>query len=164
MANARLANARLRGAAAGCLVALALWAVTADAGEGDQLLATVDKPATITATRAASLSEAASPPSTRVIVSVTHYRPTDDGLPVEVVVNGRPGDGAEREIGRFGITPDREFASADPSTTQRFGFALPGELATAVAAGKPVTFSVHLIPVRGEGKGASLRVGTVEFN
>jgi hypothetical protein len=159
-----MANARLRGAALGCLAAFALWTATADAGEGDQLLATVDQPATITATRAASLSDAASRPSTRVIVSVTHYRPTDDGLPVEVVVNGRPGDGAEREIGRFGITPDREFASAGPSETQRFGFALPPELAAAVAAGKPVSFSVHLVPVHGEGKGASLRVGTVEFN
>jgi hypothetical protein len=159
-----MANARLRGAAVGGLLALALWTVTALAGEGDQLLATVDKPARITTTRAASVSDAASPPSTRVIVSVTHYRPTDDGLPVEVVVNGGPGDGAEREIGRFGITPDREFASTDPTAAQRFGFALPRELATAIAAGKPVTFSVHLLPVRGEGKGASLRVGTVEFN
>jgi hypothetical protein len=159
-----MANARWCGAAVGCLVALAFWAVTANAGEGDQLLATVDKPATITTRRAAAVGDAASPASSRVIVSVTHYRPTDDGLPVEVVVNGRPGDGAEREIGRFGITPDREFASADPSTTQRFGFALPRELATAIAAGRPVTFSVHLVPVRGEGKGASLRIGTVEFN
>jgi hypothetical protein len=159
-----MADARLRGTAVGCLVALALWTVAADAGEGDQLLATVNNPARITITRAASVNAAVSPLSTRVIVSVTHYRPTDDGLSIEVVVNGRPDDGAEREIGRFGITPDREFASADPSATQRFGFALPAELATAIAAGKPVTFSAHLIPVRGAGKGASLRIGTVEFN
>jgi hypothetical protein len=159
-----MANAGLRRAVVGCLLVLALWTAAARAEEGDQLLATVDQPARITATRAASVNDDASAGLGRVIVSVTHYRPTDDGLPIEAVVRARPGDGVEREIGRFGVTPDREFSSADPSTTQRFGFALPRELASILAAGKPVTFSVHLVPVQGLGKGASLRVGTVEFH
>jgi hypothetical protein len=146
-----------------CLLAFALWSAAASAQEGDQLLATVDKPARITATRTAPAVDAAPARPMRVIVSVTHYRPTEDGSPLEVVVNGRSGDGAEQEIGRFGITPDREFASADPSTTQRFRFALPRELAAMAAAGKPLTFSVQLVPVHGKGQGAFLRLGALEF-
>ena len=117
-----MANAGPRRTAVGCLLLLAFWTAAARAGEGDQLLATVDQPARITATRAVSLGDASPTGSSRVIVSVTHYRPTDDGLPIEAVVTARPGDGAEREIGRFGVTPDREFASADPSTAQHFRF------------------------------------------
>ena len=37
--------------------------------------------------------------------------------------------GAEREIGRFGIFPNAEFKAAEPSKAQRFGLALPKELA-----------------------------------
>ena len=156
-------KARPRRAGVACLLAFALWSAAAWAQEGDQLLATVDNPARITATRTASAGNAAPARPMRVIVSVTHYRPTEDGSPLEVVVNGRSGDGVEQEIGRFGITPDREFASADPSTTQRFRFALPRELAAVAAAGKPVTFSVQLVPVHGKGKGAFLRLGALEF-
>jgi len=157
-------KARRRRAGIACLLAFALWSAAAYAQEGDQLLATVDTPARITATRTASAGDAAAPARPmRVIVSVTHYRPTEDGSPLEVVVNGRAGDGAEQEIGRFGITPDREFASAEPSTTQRFRFALPRDLAAVAAAGKPVTFSVQLVPVHGKGKGAFLRLGALEL-
>jgi hypothetical protein len=156
-------KARRRGAGIACLLAFALWYAAAYAQEGDQLLATVDNPARITATRSVSTGDAAAARPMRVIVSVTHYRPTEDGSPLEVVVNGRAGDGAEQEIGRFGITPDREFASADPSTTQRFRFALPRDLAAVAAAGKPITFSVQLVPVQGKGKGAFLRLGALEL-
>lgn len=156
-----MANAGPRRAAVGCVLAVALWVAAVPAEEGDQLLATVDQPARITATEAGAPGNAA---SRRVVVSVTSYRPTDDGSPIEVVVKARAANGEERDIGRFGITPDREFTSTAPATTPRFSFALPRELASVLAAGKPVAFSVHLVPVRGDGKGASLRVGTVEFH
>jgi hypothetical protein len=158
-----MANADPRRAAVGCFLVLALWMAAASAEEGDQLRATVDQPATITATEAAPGGNAVAA-SRRVIVSVTQYHPTDDGSPIEVVVKARTAGGVEQDIGRFGITPDHEFTSTAPSTTQRFSFALPREFASVLAAGKPVIFSVHLVPVRGEGKGAALRVGTIEFH
>jgi hypothetical protein len=158
-----MANAGPRRAAVGCFLVLALWIAAASAEEGDQLRATVDQPARITATEAAPGSNGAAT-SRRVVVSVTHYRPTDDGSPIEVVVKARTAGGGEQDIGSFGITPDREFTSTAPSTTQRFSFALPSEFAAVLAAGKPVIFSVHLVPVRGEGRGAALRVGTIELH
>jgi len=157
-----MANAGLRRTAVGCLLVLALWFAAAQAEEGDQLLATVDQPARITATEAAPRGNAAAG-LRRVVLSVTHYHPTDDGLPIEAVVKARAAGGVDKDIGRFGITPDREFTSTTPSTTQHFSFALPQELAAVLAAGQPVTFSVHLVPVRGEGKGAALRVGAIAF-
>ena len=159
-----MANAGRRRAVLGCVVVLGLLLGMAPAGaeEGDTLLATVDRPARITTT-AAAFSGSADATSRRVVVSVTHYHPTDDGAPIEAVVTASVAGGDERDLGRFGITPDRAFTSTRPATTQRFGFALPPELAAALAAGKPVTFSVRLVPVRGDGKGAALRVGAVEF-
>jgi hypothetical protein len=157
-----MANAGPRRAAVGCFLVLALWIEPASAEEGDQLRATVDQPARITATGAAFGGNAAAT-SRRVVLSVTHYHPTDDGSPVEVVVKAVIG-GVEQDIGRFGVTPDREFTSTAPSTTQRFSFSLPRELAAVLAAGKPVIFSVHLVPIRGEGKGAAVQVGVVEIH
>jgi len=165
-----MANAGRRRAVLGCVVVLAVvlalalapGMAPAAAEEGDPLLATVDRPARIETT-AEALGASTGATSRRVVVSVTHYHPTDDGAPVEAVVTASVAGGDERDLGRFGITPDRPFTSTRPATTQRFGFALPPELAAALAAGKPVTFSVRLVPVRGEGKGAALRVGAVEF-
>jgi hypothetical protein len=151
-----MTDIRARWMAACCLLSLALWPVAA-CTEGDHLLATVNKPATITATQRAPLGDAESVSPRRVIISVTNYHPTDDGSPVEVVVKGHVDNDAGQEVGRFGITPDREFV-ADPAGAQRFGFTLPQNLATA----RSIAFSVHLVPVRGDGKGASLRVGDLE--
>lgn len=157
-----MANARMRRIAPVCAFVLALWCSTNPAEENDPLFATVDKPAVITATRRAS---AAGAPVGRpeVIVGISRYHPSSDGSPVEIVVDGRVEGGADREIGRFGVTPDREFVADDPSDAQRFRFALPPDLAALVGAGKAVTFIVRLVPIRGNGKGASLRVGDVEL-
>jgi hypothetical protein len=85
---------------------------------------------------------------------------------------GGGGDGVEREVGRFGITPDQEYSAAEPSDALRFSLPLPSEL----TADEPVTFSVQLVPVsRGKSdqaaresgnerdKGASLRLGKAEI-
>ncbi len=155
-----MANTRSRWIVICCVLAIALCPNRARPVESDQLLATVNKPATVTA-RVPS-SEGATeklPPRARVIISVTNYRPTDDGTPVEVVVKGRTGDGEEREVGRFGITPDREFNAAEPSAALRFNLALPQELTTK----EPVKFSIHLVANKGQGKGAALRVGSIEI-
>lgn len=156
-----MANTRSRWIAICCVLAIMLWPNRARPVESDQLMATVNKPATVTAVRALSSDDGTTKLSqhVRVIISVTNYRPTDDGTPVEVVVKGRTGDGEEREVGRFGITPDREFNAAEPSAALRFNLALPRELMTK----EPVKFSVHLVPTKGQGKGASLRVGDVEI-
>ncbi|MHC2282126.1 hypothetical protein ACVME8_008769 [Bradyrhizobium diazoefficiens] len=134
---------------------------TGHSEEKDPLLATVDKPAIITARRAVTANAAA---NTRLqtIVSVVSYHPSADGRPIEVVVDGRVEGGPSHEIGRFGITPDREYAADDPSAAQRFLLPIPQPLAADVRAGKPITFTVRVVPVLGKGEGASLRVGTVE--
>ena len=143
---------------------LALWSVTTGSSEGDPVQATVDRPATIVAQLSPSqlspsLGESRSGSSAHVIIAVTHYSPTDDGMPVEVVVTGRIGNGPEREVGRFGITPDVEFKVDDPSAAQRFSLRLPRELTST----EPIEFSVQIVPVRGSGRGASVQVSDVEI-
>jgi hypothetical protein len=138
---------------------LALWSVTTGSSEGDPVQATVDRPATIVAQLSPSPSESRSGSSAHVIIAVTHYSPTDDGMPVEVVVTGRIGNGPEREVGRFGITPDVEFKVDDPSAAQRFSLRLPRELTST----EPIEFSVQIVPVRGSGRGASVQVSDVEI-
>lgn len=157
-----MANTRMRRIAPVCTLVLSFWCSTSHAQGNDPLFATVDKPAVITATRRASAS-AAPVGRPEVIVGISRYHPSADGSPVEVVVDGRVEGGQDREIGRFGVTPDREFVADDPSDAQRFRFALPPDLAASVGAGKALTFIVRLVAVRGSGKGASLRVGEVEL-
>jgi hypothetical protein len=137
------------------------------------MLATLDKPATVTVRRAPVAGETAAPRRPRVIISVTGYNPTADCTPVQVVVKGRIDDGPELEVGRFAITPDRAFDAAAPEA-QRFALPLPSELATD----KPVRFSVNLVPAEGaqpnsacptnqprgaKRGGASVRIGEVEI-
>jgi hypothetical protein len=156
------------------VAALALWPLSAPA-ENDAMLATLDKPATVTVRRAPVAAAPGTPRRPRVIISVANYSPTRDCAPVEVVVKGRAGDGPEVEVGRFGITPDREFNAPTPPEAQRFALPLPSQLATE----GPVQFSVHLVPVEGgqsnpsacatrpprgdKRGGASLRLGAVEI-
>ncbi|WP_439360162.1 hypothetical protein ACNJYC_07950 [Bradyrhizobium sp. DASA03007] len=155
-----MANTRMRRIASVCTLVLSFWCSTSHAQENDPLLATVDKPAVITATRRASTATIG---RSEVIVGISRYHPSADGSPIEVVVDGRVEGGPDREIGRFGVTPDREFVADDPSDAQRFRFALPPDFAARAGAGKALTFIVRLVAVRGSGKGASLRVGDVEL-
>jgi hypothetical protein len=161
-----MASARLARIAFYLLSAFAMWAGHEAFAESSPLLATFTRPAVFVAARAAPAEggEAALPRRAHVIIGVTEYHPADDGTPVEVVVKGRVGGGAEREVGRFAVTPDRDFKAAEPSEALRFSLLLPGELTTSA----PVAFSVQLVPgdpTAGEArdKGAYLRVGEAEI-
>lgn len=148
------------------LLAFAMWAGHESFAESSSLLATVTSPAMFVAARAAPAGggEAAFPRRAHVIIGVTEYHPADDGTSVEVVVGGRVGDGAEREVGRFAVTPDRDFKATEPSEALRFSLLLPAELTT----GAPIAFRVQLVPgypTAGQAgdKGAYLRVGETEI-
>jgi hypothetical protein len=138
------------------MLLLALLSLGAAAAEPESLLATVDKPAVVTATPApgTALSAGASP---QVVINVTGFQPATDG-PVQAVVKAQRG-GREREIGRFGIFPHTAFKAAEPSRGQSFGIPLPKDL----ASGGPVKFNVYLVPANGEGKGASMEIGGAEI-
>jgi hypothetical protein len=140
-------------------LAVMFASVEAGAAEGDQVFATVDKPAAVTATAAPAAEGIEPEQAQRVIIKVIGFQPPNQGA-VQVVVKARMDDkGAEREIGRFGIFPNAEFKAAAPSKAQRFGFALPKGL----ARGGPVKLNVYLVPLNGEGKGARLELGSPEI-
>jgi hypothetical protein len=140
---------------AGCAVGLlALFA--AIAAEVDQLRATIDKPATVTATPAKALeSTSADQPAPSVTLHVTGYQPPKDGAVAGVVKIQKP-DGSEQELGTFGVFPQTAFKT-DSSNARRYSFTLPKELASG-----PVKLKVDLVPIRGTGEGAQLEVGRAE--
>jgi hypothetical protein len=143
---------------AGCALAL-LALLAAIAAEGDQVLATVDRPAIVTATPAKALESAApDQPAPRVIVHVTGYQPPQKGG-VRGVVKVQKPDGTELEIGTFGVFPDTAF-KADTSRARRYGFPLPKELATGA-----VKLKVEIVPdkARDTGEGAQLEIGRAEI-
>jgi hypothetical protein len=142
-------------ASAGCVLVL-LAAVGAGAAEGDQLRATIDRSATVTAP-GRDKNAVATASSPRVIVHVTGFQPATDGA-VQAVVKAQKPDGTEQEIGRFGIFPQAGFKS-DPAGAQRFSFPLPKDL----AGGEPVQLKVDLVPARGKGEGAALDIGKAEI-
>jgi hypothetical protein len=121
-------------------------------------VATVAGPAVVTATGAPAADQGVASQSTRVIISVTAFRPPHDGA-VQAVVKVQNEDRTEQEIGRFGIFPNAEFKAADPSKAQRFGLPLPKEL----ASGGAVKLNVYLVPFKGEGSGALLEIGGAEI-
>jgi hypothetical protein len=108
----------------------------------------VDKPATIALPAGAAGTG-------RLVLAVTGFTPSAQG-PVQAVVKLRCGAG-EREIGRFAITPQVAF-TASVEEAQRFGLALPPDQ----ACGQAASLSVHLVPSRGDGRGASIEIGGVE--
>src|SRR5215468_7677774 len=101
----RIGSGWITKVAAAALAACPLAALA----ETDTMLATVDRPATVTVRRAPVADEAARSRRPRVVVSFTDYSPTADCAPVEVVVKGRAGSGAELEVGRFAVTPNSPF-------------------------------------------------------
>jgi hypothetical protein len=125
--------------------------------EGNQLIATVERPATVT------VSVAQGPDSIEagqyVVVDVTAYTPPRDGVVQGVVTVQKNTDGTEQEIGRFGIFPNTEFSAADPSKVRRYSFPLPRD----VLQDGPVKLTVHVVPLRGEGEGARLELGGAEI-
>jgi hypothetical protein len=126
------------------------------AAEVDQLIATVDRPAVVTAAAVMPEARPADQP-TRLVISVMAFRPPRDGA-VQAVVRIPRESGSQLEIGRFGIFPNAEFRAAEPSKAQRFGFPLPKELASG-----PVKLEVELLPLQGDGKNARLAIGSAEI-
>jgi hypothetical protein len=139
------------------VLGLALSGASAAGAEGNRLHATVDRPAVVIATPAAGSPRDTADQRPHVIVNVTGFQPAQDG-PVQAVVKVER-NGAEREIGRFGIVPHTAFKAADPSQAQSFGLPLPDDL----AGSGPVKLNVYLVPSTGSGKGARLEVGGAEI-
>jgi hypothetical protein len=143
---------------AGCALALIL-SICPVAAEDNQLLATVDSPAILTATPADGLeSTAAGQAAPRVIVQITGYQPPQKGA-IRAVVKVQKADGSEQEIGTFGMFPDAAFKT-DSSRARRYSFPLPTDLATG-----PVKLKVEVVPdkPRATGEGAQLEVGGAEI-
>ncbi|MBV8848486.1 MAG: hypothetical protein JOZ16_02765 [Methylobacteriaceae bacterium] len=133
------------------------------AASDDPMTAIVGRPATITVQRqagvAAEPNAAAGGQPRRVVVSVSEFQPAQDGGPVAAVVKAQTNSGEEREIGRFGITPHTPFKAAAPSGMQRFALPLPRD----VAEDGDIKLTVTLVPNRGAGTGARLRLGGAEL-
>ncbi len=125
--------------------------------ESDQLIATVGKPAIVTATPKPD-GFAAGSSGPRVVVHVTGYQPPQHGGVRGVVKVQRP-DGTEQEIGTFGVFPDTAFR-ADTSRARVYGFPLPKEMATGA-----VKLKVEIVPDRAQatGEGAQLEIGHAEI-
>ena len=137
------------------------------AASGDHMIATVGKPAVIILPQRGSIAAGAASATApapsgrphRVIVSVSQFQPAADGDPVAVVVKAQKSGGEEREIGRFGITPHTPFKAEGSSGVQRFALPLPPDLAET----GDFKLTVSLVPNRGGGKGAQLRVSGAEL-
>jgi hypothetical protein len=140
---------------AGCGLAILALLGTIPA-EGDQLIATVGKPAIVTT--APANAPAAREWAPRVVVHVTGYQPPHQGGVRGVVKVEKP-DGTEQEIGTFGVFPDAAF-KADTSRPRAYSFPLPKELATDA-----VKLKVEVVPdgPQATGKGAQLEVGYAEI-
>lgn len=123
------------------------------AAEENLPTATPSSPASITAPVAPATQEGATGQTARVTIKVMAFQPPKDGA-VQAVVKVQT-NGAEREIGRFGIFPNAEFRATEPSKAQRFGLPMPKEL----AAGSAIKLKVYLVPFKGEGRGASMEIG-----
>ena len=148
---------RWSGATGAAAVLAVVLACLGAAAEGSQLIATVERPATVTASAAPGGD--ASLAGQQVVVSVMGYKPARDGA-VQGVVKVQPSEGGtEQEIGRFGIFPNAEFRAADPSQARRFSFPLPPNL----TRGGPVKLKVEVAPIRGDGKDAQLEIGGAEI-
>jgi hypothetical protein len=135
------------------------------AAENEQLLATPERPAVVVARKSAQpedgrrgIQPEGIRRSPRVVVSVTRFQPARSGEPVQVVVKARDASGTEREVGRFGLTPNIPFKAADPSRAQRFGLRLP----VGVSNDQPLQLNVYLEAADG-GAGAQLEVGGAEL-
>ena len=148
-----------RSSAAGARGALAIsFVCTAFAcAEGSQVIATVERPALVTAAATSPGSESR-PGEQRVVVSVLGYKPPRDGT-VQGVVTVQEKQGQEQEIGRFGLFPNAEFRASDPSQAQQFSFPLPRDL----TRGGPMQIKVEVVPTRGDGKDARLEIGGAEI-
>jgi hypothetical protein len=148
------ASSLLRRVAPGSIAMLI--ALAAASAQETRMLATVDNPATVPILPSPSAESANGGPS-QVIVTVTGFQPSPAG-PVQVVVEARC-RAAQVEIGRFGILPQTAFSSADPAQTQRFGLTIAQDSTCT----RPESVTIRLVPSYGDGRGATLEIGSVEL-
>jgi len=141
---------------AAALAALAL--VRAQAAEGDQLLATLEKPAVLTAARSGVL-ESTNRGNPAVYVQVTGYRAPPGGGSILIDVKAEQPGGVERDVGKFGLSLDRPFTAADKSRAQTFRLPLPRDL----AASEPLRLKVYVVPSRGDAREARVEIGKAEI-
>jgi hypothetical protein len=132
---------------------------TAFAAEGSHLLATLEKPAVVTAKKNFSANGGAAVRTPRLIVTVVGYRPPQDGGAVQIIVKAQQQNGTEREVGRFGVTPDTAFTASDSSKSQQFGLRLPPDMATE----QPIKLNIYVAASRGRGAGAQVEIGSAEI-
>jgi hypothetical protein len=133
-----------------CAFALLTIVSAVTAGECDQLHATVDTPAVITATPAAAA--AASDQSPSVVIRIDGYQPAENGG-VRAVVKAQKPDGEYQYVGTFGVTGEFQ--------PQSHRIPLPQDL----AADGPLKLKVELVPLhaRNTGAGAHLDIGGAEI-
>ena len=108
-------------------VLVAMLGCLSAAAEDNQLIATVEHPATVTVTVAQGPDSIEA--DQYVVVDVIAYTPPRDGAAIQGVVTVQKyTDNTEQEIGRFGIFPNTEFSAADPSKVRRYSFPLPRDV------------------------------------
>jgi hypothetical protein len=134
--------------------AVLLIGIGAASSQGISLIATVDKPVTLPIISSPQAMMSANRAPSHVVVTVTGFTPSSSG-PVQAVVDARCGD-TQIEIGRFGIMPQTTFTSANPTKLQRFS--LP--LTAGSACSRPDSVTIRLVPSRGDGRGATIEIGS----
>jgi len=152
----RTVDRRSRAIGAAGILAVTLAYLSA-AAEANELIATIEHPATVTVAVAPGPDSAKA--GRHVVVDVTAYTPSRNGVVQGVVTVQKNADSKEQEIGRFGIFPNTEFSAADPSKVRRYSFPLPRD---ALQDG-PLKLTVYVVPLRGDGKGARLELSGVEI-
>jgi hypothetical protein len=136
----------------------ALAPMRAEAAEGDQLLATPEKPAVVTVARPAA-TESKTRGNPAIHVQVTGYQPPAGGGSVLIDVKAEQPGGAERDIGKFGLSLDRPFTASESSRAQTFRLRLPPDLAGT----EPLRLKVYVVPSRGDAREARVEIGKAEI-
>jgi len=121
-----------------------------------RLLATIDKPATVPIVQSLSADSPKGGP-VHVIVTVTGFQPSPAG-PVQAIVEALCGTSLV-EIGRFGVLPQTSFSASEPSKAQRFSFAI----ASDATCQRPESVTIRLVPIHGDGRGATLEISRAEL-
>jgi hypothetical protein len=122
----------------------------------ERLLATVDQPATVPIVQSLSAGSPNGRP-VHVIVTVTGFQPSPAG-PIQAIVEVLCGTSLV-EIGRLGVLPQTSFSASEPSKAQRFSFAI----ASVSTCQRPESVTIRLVPIHGDGRGATLEIGRAEL-
>lgn len=137
-------------------VAVLLSVCNPMAAQEQRLVATVARPATVPVSRPATAA-AAQGAASRVVIGVSGFQPSPSG-PVQAVVTAAC-DGAEVEIGRFGILPQAPFTASDPAREHRFSLTVPAD----AGCQRLGSVTIRLVPTQGDGAGAVLEIGRAEL-